>query len=169
MQSGSHQAETNVDDEVDTVEQKSPKLSSPELASTPRTAAGRRLKQLAAVAGAIACLVLAAVGFFLPLLPCTPFVLLASFLLVHSSPGMHRRLRDSKFFGRILIDWEDRKGIRPADKVRAIIVVIASLLFSILVARPSTPIKFLILFFVTIGLWVIIRLPLARDNKNDKD
>lgn len=121
------------------------------------------VRQAAATAGACICLILAAIGFFLPLLPSTPFVLLASFLLIRGSPSLHSRLRSSRFFGRILADWEDRKGIRPADKVRAIVIVVAGLLLSMIYGSPSPPLRFAILFFVTIGLWVIVRLPLAQD------
>jgi uncharacterized membrane protein YbaN (DUF454 family) len=123
------------------------------------------LKQAAAVSGAVACLILAGIGFFLPVLPCTPFVLLASYLLLQCSPDMHRRLRTSRFFGRILRDWEDRKGIRPADKVRAIVIVIAGLVLSFSVGNLSSTLRFTTLILVLIGLFVIIRLPVARDEE----
>jgi uncharacterized membrane protein YbaN (DUF454 family) len=123
------------------------------------------LKQAAAIAGAVACLILAGIGFFLPVLPCTPFVLLASYLLIQSSPEMHLRLRRSRFFGRILRDWEDRKGIRPADKVRAIVIVIAGLVLTFSVGNLSTTLRFVTLILVLIGLFVIIRLPIAKDEE----
>jgi uncharacterized membrane protein YbaN (DUF454 family) len=123
------------------------------------------LKQAAAVSGAVACLILAGVGFFLPVLPCTPFVLLASYLLLQCSPDMHRRLKGSRFFGRILRDWEDRKGIRPADKVRAIVIVIAGLLLTFSLGNLSSTLRFITLILVLIGLFVIIRLPVARDEE----
>ena len=123
------------------------------------------LKQAAAVSGAVACLILAGIGFFLPVLPCTPFVLLASYLLLRCSPDMHRRLKTSRFFGRILRDWEDRKGIRPADKVRAIVIVIAGLVLTFSVGNLSSTLRFTTLVLVLIGLFVIIRLPVARDDE----
>jgi uncharacterized membrane protein YbaN (DUF454 family) len=123
------------------------------------------LKQAAAVFGAMACLILAGVGFFLPVLPCTPFVLLASYLLLQCSPAMHQRLKGSRFFGRILRDWEDRKGIRPADKVRAIVIVIAGLVLTFSVGNLSSTLRFTTLVLVLIGLFVIIRLPVARDEE----
>lgn len=123
------------------------------------------LKQAAAVSGAVACLILAGIGFFLPVIPCTPFVLLASYLLLKCSPDMHRRLKGSRFFGRILRDWEDRKGIRPADKVRAIVIVIAGLILTFSVGNLSKTLRFITLILVLIGLFVIIRLPLARDEE----
>ncbi len=123
------------------------------------------LKQAAAIISAVACLILAGIGFFLPVLPCTPFVLLASYLLLQCSPDMHRRLKGSRFFGRILSDWEDRKGIRPADKVRAIVIVIAGLVLSFSVGNLSSTLRFITLILVLIGLFVIIRLPVARDEE----
>ena len=123
------------------------------------------LKQAAAIISAVACLILAGIGFFLPVLPCTPSVLLASYLLLQCSPDMHRRLKGSRFFGRILSDWEDRKGIRPADKVRAIVIVIAGLVLSFSVGNLSSTLRFITLILVLIGLFVIIRLPVARDEE----
>ena len=123
------------------------------------------LKQAAAIISAVACLILAGVGFFLPVLPCTPCVLLASYLLLQCSPDMHRRLKGSRFFGRILRDWEDRKGIRPADKVRAIVIVIAGLLLTFSLGNLSSTLRFITLILVLIGLFVIIRLPVARDEE----
>ena len=123
------------------------------------------LKQAAAIISAVACLILAGIGFFLPVLPCTPFVLLASYLLLQCSPDMHRRLKGSRFFGRVLSDWEDRKGIRPADKVRAIVIVIAGLVLSFSVGNLSSTLRFVTLILVLIGLFVIIRLPVARDEE----
>ena len=123
------------------------------------------VKQAAVIIGAVACLILAGIGFFLPVLPCTPFVLLASYLLLQCSPDMHRRLKGSRFFGRVLSDWEDRKGIRPADKVRAIVIVITGLMLSFSVGNLSSTLRFVTLILVLIGLFVIIRLPVARDEE----
>jgi uncharacterized membrane protein YbaN (DUF454 family) len=78
---------------------------------------------------------------------------------------MHRRLKGSRFFGRILRDWEDRKGIRPADKVRAIVIVVAGLVLTFSVGNLSSTLRFITLILVLIGLFVIIRLTVARDEE----
>ena len=113
--------------------------------------------------GAFLCLVLAVVGFFLPLLPCTPFLLLASFLLVRCSPNMHRRLRQSKYFGRILTDWEERGGIRPRDKSRAVLIIVACVVLTLTFGNLTTGLRIAVVILVTIGLCVILRLPTAND------
>ncbi len=76
---------------------------------------------------------------------------------------MHRRLTESKYFGRLLTDWEVRGGIRPRDKARAILVMVAGVILTLVFGNLTTPLRFALLFLVTVGLWVILRLPVAKD------
>ena len=52
---------------------------------------------------------LGAVGAVLPLLPTTPFILLAAGCFARSSPRLHRWLLESELFGPTLRDWEQRR------------------------------------------------------------
>lgn len=133
------------------------------LSSSPLHPAGSRLVSLLCLAGAGLFLVLGTLGILLPVIPGTPFVLLASFLLLKGSPRLHQRLRTSRFFGRILRDWEERGGIRPRDKIRAIVIVLIGACFSYLFGPQQPTIRLIALGFIMIGLWVILRLPLARE------
>ena len=109
------------------------------------------------------CMALAVLGVFLPLLPATPFVLLASYLLVRSSAPLHVRLRRSRLFGRLLRDWEERRGIRLRDKVRATGIVIVCAGVSLFAVVRESVLFAGILVLVTVGLVVIWRLPLVDD------
>lgn len=122
-----------------------------------------RLKSILCMIGAGVFLVLGTLGFLLPVIPGTPFVLLASFLLLKGSPQLHQKLRRSRFFGRILRDWEERGGIRPQDKIRAIVIVVAGAIFSFLFGPPQPLLRLIGAFFIIIGLIVILRLPPARE------
>lgn len=68
-----------------------------ESSDTPDVPRGLR-RVLLLVSGWLA-LGLGALGVVLPLLPATPFVLLAAACFAGSSPRMHRRLRESRLFG----------------------------------------------------------------------
>ena len=56
-------------------------------------------------------LLLGGIGVVLPLLPTTPFILLAAACFAKSSPRMHRWLLESELFGPILRDWEKNRCI----------------------------------------------------------
>lgn len=50
-----------------------------------------------------------AVGTVVPLLPTTPFVLLAAWCFAKSSPRLHAWLHRSELFGPVLRDWEQKR------------------------------------------------------------
>ncbi|MCX5590827.1 DUF454 family protein [Alcaligenes endophyticus] len=76
---------------------------------------------------AMAC---AIAGVFLPLLPATPFALVALWCFARSSPKRHQRLLHSKLLGPYLQNWQDGLGIPRAAKCRALVVLWLSLAVS---------------------------------------
>lgn len=77
------------------------------------------------------CLALGAAGALLPVLPTTPFVLLAAACFSRSSPAFHRALRESRLFGPLLRDWEDHRSVPRAAKLRALVIVTAAFSISL--------------------------------------
>jgi uncharacterized protein len=63
-------------------------------------------------------------GAVLPILPTTPFLLLASYCFARSSPRLHRWLRRTPYFGHLIRDWETHRGIRPRVKATAIGMIV---------------------------------------------
>ncbi|MEZ6185088.1 MAG: YbaN family protein [Planctomycetota bacterium] len=55
---------------------------------------------------------LGAVGVVLPVLPTTPFLLVAAWCFARSSPSLARVLHENRWFGALLRDW-DRYGVVP--------------------------------------------------------
>lgn len=60
---------------------------------------------------------LGAAGVVLPLLPTTPFVLLAAGCATRGSETLHRRLLGHPRFGPVLRDWEERQAIPLSGKL----------------------------------------------------
>jgi uncharacterized membrane protein YbaN (DUF454 family) len=71
------------------------------------------------VTGCVA-LVLGLVGVILPLLPTTPFILLAAACFAGAWPAMHRRLAGSRLFGPMLQSEPGARHIPVATKIYAI-------------------------------------------------
>lgn len=101
-------------------------------------------------------------GVLLPGLPTTPFLLLASYFFIRSSPRLNQRLLDSRLFGPLLADWQHRGGIRQHVKLKAISVVTVTVVASAYMSRNSPPLVLVICVAAAVGLIVIARLPTIR-------
>ena len=76
-------------------------------------------------------LVTGTIGIFVPLLPTTPFVLLAAFCYSRGSERIHQWLLTHPRFGRIVSDWREHGVIRPRAKVISVILLVVSLSYPI--------------------------------------
>lgn len=100
------------------------------------------------------CMGLGLVGVFLPLLPTTPFLLLATACFVRSSPRLHARLLAHPRLGPFLEQWRRERSIPRAAKRRAYVLVVACFALSIALA-PSTAVRVL-LGVLALGLLVFL-------------
>lgn len=75
---------------------------------------------------ALVCVGLGSAGAVLPLLPTTPFLLVAAFAASRSSPRLHAWLYQHPRFGPLLRDWRDHRAIRPRAKAAALALLALS-------------------------------------------
>jgi uncharacterized membrane protein YbaN (DUF454 family) len=80
--------------------------------------------------GVLACIA-GIIGIIVPVLPTTPFLLLASWFFAKSSPQLHAKMRSNKYIGTILTSWEDTRSIPMKAKVLAVTMIVLSCGFSI--------------------------------------
>ena len=106
-------------------------------------------------------LVLGIVGIFLPLLPTTPFLLLASACYVRGSLRLHRWLLNQGRLGGYIRRYEEGQGIPRRAKMLAMLMMWPSLGFS--AWWVGKPVVAAILLVVGAGVTVwILRLPTYR-------
>ena len=104
----------------------SPPLPSPEDLNEPSRVAGRRwLRGLWLLAGAVA-LGLGLLGIFLPLLPTTPFVLLAAFCFSRGSQRWEHWLLHHPRLGPMVLDWRRHHAVPLRAKQLATLMMAAS-------------------------------------------
>lgn len=86
--------------------------------------------------GAVA-LGLGIIGIILPLLPTTPFILLAAFCFSKGSERMHRWLTRHRVFGPMIKDWNKNGAINAKAKRLATLSIAAVFVLSVLMGlRP---------------------------------
>ena len=100
----------------------------------------------------------ATLGLFLPLLPTTPFLLVASMCFVRSSPRAQRWLLNSRWFGPLLRDWNEHRAVRRPVKFLAVAVVSAVITLSFW-RDVHWLVRTLIVVLGLVGLTVIYCLP----------
>ena len=86
--------------------------------------------------GGIVFVVIGAIGVILPLLPTTPFLLLAAYCFTRSSPRLHDWLLTHRTFGPLIHNWDEYGSIDPRSKRIAIVVILLTPLITIAVGVP---------------------------------
>ena len=115
------------------------------------------LKFLYRVGGSIS-VGLATAGIFLPVLPTTPFILLAIFLFGKSQPEKMDEIMQHPKLGSFVKNYLDPQGIPIKSKVKALIVLWRSILVSVIFFIPIMAIKVLVLgIALLVSISILIR------------
>lgn len=116
-------------------------------------------RRLALVAAGLVLLGMAYLGVLLPGLPTTPFLLGASYCFVRSSPRLHRWLRRSPVFGRLLDDWEVHRGVRGPVRVFAIGLIAVVVTISVTLGGLPAAAKAAVSGLALVGITVLLCVP----------
>jgi uncharacterized protein len=106
------------------------------------------------VAAGWLCVALGVIGIFVPLLPTTPFMLLAAACFARSSRRFHDWLRANRTFGPLIYEWRRSRSIPFRTKITAIALLVFTLAVSIIFfVRPPWLKAALALFGLTLAVW----------------
>ncbi len=97
----------------------------------------RWMRALLLICGSVS-LALGVAGIFLPVMPTTPFVLVAASCYAKASPRFHGWLMRHRLFGPLIADWEKHRSIPLGVKCLAIGSMLVSTMASLymLAGRP---------------------------------
>ena len=119
----------------------------------------RVVRALLIAAGTI-CLGLGAIGIFLPVLPTTPFLLLATACYMRSSERLHKWLLNNRWFGEYIRNYQAGRGIPMRTKIITLTVLWGTISFSAFFIFTEVLLVQVILLCVAAGVTVhLIRLP----------
>jgi len=101
---------------------------------------------------------MAVVGAILPGIPTVPFVLLAGYFFIRSSPKSHEWLLRSRWFGPLLRDWQERRGVRRSVKYAVVGLLVFGLAIAWVLGLSPVAVASISIFGL-IGVVLILRLP----------
>ena len=127
----------------------------------PRLHASRVMRIAYWIAGSIA-LLLGILGVFLPVLPTTPFVLVAALCYSRASVKLHAKLVGHRLFGPLIREWHETRTIPRRAKFAGLALMAVSFSWSIHVLRDRPWLQAsLLLLGVVLATW-LARIPSRR-------
>ena len=125
---------------------------------------GKLKGRLFVIAGTIA-LVLGVVGIILPVLPTTPFLLLAAICYMRGSQRLYNALLRNRFIGSYVRNYLEGRGMSLRNKIWTISMLWIAILCTAFLVTESLVIR-IILVVVLVG--VTVHILLIRTLKNKK-
>ncbi len=105
------------------------------------------------------CVVMATLGMFLPILPTTPFLLLAIWLYMRSSKKGVKMILSNRRLAPYVYSYFSRNGIEPAVLRRILLTLWITLGVAMVLYRDRLPV---VIILLVCGIGVTIHLYLKR-------
>lgn len=105
------------------------------------------------------CVGLAALGAILPLLPTTPFLLLAAACFARGSARFYRWLLANRHFGPLIREWRETRTIPPHAKNTTRILLVVTFGISAVFFAPNWIVRGMLIVMGTVAFVCVSRLP----------
>ncbi|MBE9562864.1 MAG: YbaN family protein [Proteobacteria bacterium] len=109
-------------------------------------------------------IILGVIGVILPVLPTTPFLIVALAFFSKSSPKFHKMLLNNAWFGSVLKQWEENKTLSRQIKYKISLLVILTFAITIIIYNK---IQLLLLAIILLFFIWRIKEPSAKNLTND--
>jgi uncharacterized membrane protein YbaN (DUF454 family) len=122
-------------------------------------------RRLLIVAGTVSTAI-GIVGIFVPILPTTPFLLLAAVCYLRSSQRFYNWLLNNRFFGAYVRNYLQGKGMPLKIKIFTILLLWATITCSVVFAVQALVIR-VVLLVIAVG--VTVHIAMIRTAREEKD
>ena len=124
----------------------------------------KNLKKKIYICVGLLALGLGMIGVFLPVMPTVPFLLVALFCFERSSKKYHDMILNNKYFGKVLRDYYEGRGLTTSVKIKAILFLTCGMGFSFYKVQHL----YLRIMLAVIWLGVTIHIILLKTKPKEK-
>ena len=96
------------------------------------------------------------IGAFLPVMPTVPFLLVALFCFERSSKKYHDMILNNKYFGKVLRDYYEGRGLTTSVKIKAVLFLSCGMGFSVYRVHNLHLRIILVLIWAGVALHIIL-------------
>ena len=114
-----------------------------------------KVKRIIFVIAGTLFLIIGLIGIIIPVLPTTPFLLLAAACYIRGSKRIHNLMINNSLFGDFVKNYLERKGITIRQKITSLLFLWLTITISIYYLIDSFPI-IILLFVIAIAVSVHI-------------
>lgn len=116
------------------------------------------MKKIVLMLIGLICVVLGSIGIVLPVLPTTPFLLVALWCFLRSSDKLYNYVLNNKHLGPFVRGYMSNEGIPLKSKKKAIALLWLTIGFSIIVVIDSIMVKCILLLVASlVSLYIATR------------
>ena len=112
--------------------------------------------------------ILGLIGVVLPILPTTPFLIVALACFSKSSPLFHAMLLNNKWVGPSLQQWEETKTMARHAKYKATCLIVPTFGISIAIVSDKPVLQTMLVVIAMLCLFFIWRIRETVENDHDK-
>lgn len=113
------------------------------------------------------CVILGLIGALLPVMPTTPFMILALACFAETSPRFHKMLLSNRWIGPPLKQWDQTRTVRRRTKYQAVVMLIIAFSFSITLLWGEWPYQLALLALAAIMIGFVLHLKEAEPKYDD--
>lgn len=103
-------------------------------------------------------------GIFVPILPTTPFLLLAAYFFAKSSPKFYNWLINSKLFGPYIKNYREKRGMLIIHKILVLILLWSVILTTVIYGTQQIWLRILL---VTVAIAVSAHIFMIKTLKGE--
>lgn len=118
----------------------------------------------------IVSVALGILGIFIPILPTTPFFLLAAFFFLRSSKRLYRWLLTHKLFGNYIRNYIHYKAIAKGVKIFTLVLLWSTILYSVFLIHPLIWLQILLIAIaIAVSIHILSLRSMPKKNNQNKE